>query len=47
MEHKKGDLKAMGMKEEVKNHLVSVIIPFWKNLRDDRYGGYYGYMIMI
>lgn len=44
MEHKKGDLKAMGMKEEVKNHLVSVIIPFWKNLRDDRYGGYYGYM---
>lgn len=44
MEHEKGDLKAMGMKEEVKNHLVSVIIPFWKNLRDDRYGGYYGYM---
>lgn len=29
---------------EVKEHLVNGIIPFWKNLRDDTYGGYYGYM---
>ncbi len=34
----------MNMKEEIKNHLVSSIIPFWKNLRDDEFGGYYGYM---
>ena len=34
----------MGMKEEVKDHLVSAIIPFWKSLRDDEFGGYYGYM---
>lgn len=34
----------MNMKEEVKNQLVSSIIPFWKNLRDDEFGGYYGYM---
>ncbi|MBO5303481.1 MAG: AGE family epimerase/isomerase [Lachnospiraceae bacterium] len=29
---------------EVKAHLTDVIIPFWKKLRDDTYGGYYGYM---
>lgn len=34
----------MGMKEEVKDHLVSAVIPFWKSLRDDEFGGYYGYM---
>ena len=34
----------MNMKEEIKEHLVSNIIPFWKNLRDDEFGGYYGYM---
>jgi mannobiose 2-epimerase len=28
----------------VRNHLVEDIIPFWKNLRDDKYGGYYGYL---
>lgn len=27
-----------------KQHLETVILPFWKNLRDDTYGGYYGYM---
>ncbi|MCR4902254.1 MAG: AGE family epimerase/isomerase [Butyrivibrio sp.] len=32
------------MVSEVKNHLVNNIIPFWKNLRDDEYGGYYGYL---
>lgn len=31
-------------KEEIKNHLVNGIIPFWSNLRDDEFGGYYGYM---
>ena len=32
------------MVEEVKAHLIKDIIPFWKRLRDDEYGGYYGYM---
>lgn len=34
----------MNMKEEIRDQLVSSIIPFWKNLRDDEFGGYYGYM---
>ena len=34
----------MMMLEEVKAHLMNDIIPFWKNLRDDEFGGYYGYM---
>lgn len=29
---------------EVQNHLEKKIIPFWKKLRDNEYGGYYGYM---
>lgn len=32
------------MVEEVKVHLSDCIIPFWKKLRDDKYGGYYGFM---
>lgn len=32
----------MGMIEEVRRELTEHIIPFWKNLRDDEYGGYYG-----
>lgn len=32
------------MREEIKKHLVSDIIPFWKSLRDDENGGYYGWM---
>lgn len=32
------------MKKEVKNHLINDIIPFWKKLRDDVHGGYYGFM---
>ncbi len=32
------------MINEVKEHLEHVIIPFWKNLRDNEYGGYYGWM---
>lgn len=34
----------MSMKDEIRDHLVSAIIPFWKGLRDDEYGGYYGYL---
>lgn len=29
---------------EVKKELTSHIIPFWKGLRDDEYGGYYGWL---
>lgn len=32
------------MGEEIQNHLVKDIIPFWKNLRDDENGGYYGWV---
>ena len=32
------------MVEEIKKHLTDCIIPFWKRLRDDVNGGYYGYM---
>jgi len=32
------------MVEEVKSHLLENIIPFWKSLRDDEFGGYYGWM---
>ncbi|MDE7186661.1 MAG: AGE family epimerase/isomerase [Lachnospiraceae bacterium] len=30
--------------EEIRKHLTDRIIPFWKGLRDDVHGGYYGYM---
>ncbi|MDF2587044.1 MAG: N-acyl-D-glucosamine 2-epimerase [Anaerocolumna sp.] len=29
---------------EVKDNLVNNIIPFWKNLKDDENGGYYGFL---
>lgn len=32
------------MLAEIKKELTEHIIPFWKNLRDDEYGGYYGYL---
>ena len=32
------------MLEEIRNHLTDCIIPFWKNLRDDENGGYYGWV---
>lgn len=32
------------MVEEVKEHLLHTIIPFWKNLRDNEHGGYYGWL---
>ena len=31
------------MIDEVREHLLNTIIPFWKSLRDDEFGGYYGY----
>lgn len=34
----------MIMQGEVKEHLLKKIIPFWKSLRDDEFGGYYGWM---
>lgn len=30
--------------EEVKKHLTETIIPFWENLKDETWGGFYGYM---
>ena len=30
--------------KEIDEHLRNAIIPFWENLKDDTYGGYYGYM---
>ncbi|MDD7391155.1 MAG: AGE family epimerase/isomerase [Lachnospiraceae bacterium] len=32
------------MVEEIKKHLEESLIPFWKNLKDEEYGGYYGYL---
>lgn len=29
---------------EVKEHLLQKIVPFWRNLRDDENGGYYGWL---
>ena len=34
----------MDFRKEVKRELVQDIVPFWSRLRDDVYGGYYGYM---
>ena len=30
--------------DEVKKELTGHIIPFWKGMRDDTYGGYYGWL---
>lgn len=30
--------------DEIKENLVNSIIPFWKNLKDDEFGGFYGMM---
>lgn len=32
------------MVQEIKKELVEHIIPFWRNLRDDQWGGYYGFV---
>ena len=35
-------MKEFKYKNEIEHHLVYDIAPFWKKLRDDEYGGYYG-----
>lgn len=30
------------LSKDIKNHLYSVIIPFWEGLKDEEFGGYYG-----
>jgi mannobiose 2-epimerase len=30
--------------QETKEHLLGCIVPFWRNMRDDENGGYYGWM---
>lgn len=32
------------MKQQIEKHLDQVILPFWEKLKDDEYGGFYGYM---
>lgn len=32
------------MRTRVKRHLKDDLIPFWKKLKDEEYGGYYGYL---
>ena len=32
------------MKKEISAHLQQDLIPFWKSLRDQEYGGYYGFL---
>ena len=34
----------VNIKQEAKDHLQQVILPFWQKLRDQKQGGYYGYM---
>ncbi len=36
------DLQSMA--KEMKSHLLETVIPFWKGIRDDQYGGYYGWL---
>ncbi|MDO5407172.1 MAG: AGE family epimerase/isomerase [Eubacteriales bacterium] len=33
-----------GMEQEIEQHLRSRLLPFWEGLRDQRFGGFYGYM---
>lgn len=32
----------MDLREDIKEHLYTNIIPFWEGLKDEEYGGYYG-----
>ena len=36
--------KARKLSKEVAEQLLGKIIPFWRSLRDDRWGGWYGYV---
>lgn len=33
-----------GFVDEIRRHLETRLIPFWERLRDEEYGGYYGYV---
>lgn len=37
-------MKEENLKFEFQTHLKEKIIPFWQSLRDEEFGGYYGYM---
>lgn len=37
-------MKVSKLESEIKNELTGHIIPFWEKLRDDEYGGYYGWL---
>lgn len=37
-------MKSTEISKEFETHLREVIIPFWANLKDDEFGGFYGYM---
>lgn len=32
------------LQNEIREHLTQCIIPFWKNMKDSEFGGFYGYM---
>ena len=32
------------LRAEVKEHLKTDIIPFWQGMKDEEYGGFYGYL---
>ena len=34
----------MSMKKEITNHLINDLIPFWEKLKDEDFGGFYGYV---
>ncbi len=34
----------MNMVNEMREHLVNKLLPFWKNLKDEEYGGFYGWV---
>lgn len=38
------EIMRLEMLDEIKEHLVNSIIPFWKSMKDDEFGGYYGMM---
>ena len=35
--------KMQSLAKEVKQELTGRIVPFWEGLRDEEYGGFYGY----
>ena len=37
-------MRVSELENEIKNELTGHIIPFWERLRDDEYGGYYGWL---